>query len=84
MVRKEKVFFKMLKEVRVKNRFENFSYSRRKSNRSVVGGIRAVTLLRHRLYKCMLPGRRVGSSFEYEAKKTTKHRGQFIGKLLQL
>ena len=45
----------MVKKLRVKNRFESFCYSRRESNRTIVGGVRAVTLLRHRLNKRMLP-----------------------------
>ena len=73
MIREEEIFFKMIKEVRVKYRFENFSYNRRESNWSVVG---AVTHLRNRLNKCVLPRKRIGSSFSYEAKKTTKHRCQ--------
>ena len=57
MIRKEEIFIKMMKEVRVKYRFENFRYRRSKGNRSVVGGIRAFTLLRNRMYKCVLPRR---------------------------
>ena len=51
---REEIFFKMIKEVRVKYRFENFSYNQRKVNRSVVGGVGVVTLLRNRLNKCAL------------------------------
>ena len=52
----------MIKEVKVKNRFENFSYNG-ESNRSVVGGGVGTVTLRNRLNKCMLPRKRIGSSF---------------------
>ena len=63
MIGEEEIFFKMIKEVRIKNRFENFIYNGGDSNRSVLGGVGAVTLLRNRLNKCMLPRKRIGSSF---------------------
>ena len=54
---REEIFFKMIKEVRVKNRLKNFSYDGGESNRSVVGGVGAVTLLRNRQNKCVLQKR---------------------------
>ena len=50
---------------------------------SIVGGVGAVTLLRNRLDKCMLPRRRISARNKNEAKKTTKDRCQFISKFLQ-
>ena len=73
----------MFDEVRVKQSFENLSNSRSESNRTIVGGVGAVTLLRNRLNKCMLPRRRISARNKNEAKKTTKNRHQFISKFLQ-
>ena len=72
----------MFDEVGVKC-FENLSNSRSESNRAIVGRVRAVTLLRNRLNKCMLPRRRISAGNKNEAKKMTKTRGQFISKFLQ-
>ena len=52
--------------------FENLSNSRSESYRAIVGGVGAVTLLRNRLNKCMLPRRRISARNKNEAKKTTK------------
>ena len=73
----------MFDEVGVKQRFENLSNSRSESNRAIVGGVGAVTLLRNRLNKCMLPRRRISARNKNEVKKTTKDRRQFISKFLQ-
>ena len=51
----------MFDEVGVKQSFENISNSRSESNRAIVGGVGAVTLLRNRLNKCMLPRRRISA-----------------------
>ena len=73
----------MVDEEGVKQGFKNFSNSRSESNRAIVGGVGAVTLLRNRLNKCMLPRRRISAGNKNEAKKTTKNRRQFIRKFLQ-
>ena len=51
--------------------------------RAIVRGVGAVTLLRNRLNKCMLPRRRISARNKNEAKKMTKDRRQFISKFLQ-
>ena len=63
-------------KVGVKQSFENLGNSRNESNRAIVG---AVTLLRNRLNKCMLP-RSIGAGNKNEVKKMTKNRRQFISK----
>ena len=73
----------MSNEEGVKQSFENLSNSRSESNRAIVGGVGAVTLLRNRLNKCMIPRRRISAGNKNEAKKTTKNRCQFISKFLQ-
>ena len=83
VVCKKIVRFKMFDEVGVKQSFENLSKSRSESNRAIVGGVGAVTLLRNRLNKCMLPRRRISGRNKNEAKKTTTNRRQFISKFLQ-
>ena len=70
----------MFDEVRVKQSFENLSNSLSESNREIVGGVGAVTLLRNRLNKYMLPRRRLSAGNKNEEKKTTKNRRQFISK----
>ena len=75
--------FEMFDEVGVKQSFENFSNSQSESNRVIVGGVGAVTFLRNRLNKCMLPRRRISAGNKNEAKKTTKNRRQFISRFLQ-
>ena len=73
----------------IKQSFENLGNSRSESNRAIVGGVGAVTLLRYRLNKCMLPRRRIiprrriSTGNKDEAKKTTKNRRQFLSKFLQ-
>ena len=59
----------MFDEVGVKQSFENLSNSRSESNRAIVGGVGAVTLLRNRLNKCMLPRRRISARNKNEAKR---------------
>ena len=54
-----------------------------RANRAIVGGVGAVTLLRYRLNKCMLPRRRISAGNKNEAKKMTKNRHQFFSKFLQ-
>ena len=66
----------MFDEVGVEQSFEKLSNSRSESNRAIVGGVGAVTLLRNRLNKCMLPRRRISARNKNEAKKTTKNRRQ--------
>ena len=78
MIGKKIVRFKMFDEVGIKQSFENLGNSRSESNRAIVGGVRAVTLLRYRLNKCMLPRRRISTGNKDEAKKTTKNRRQFL------
>ena len=73
----------MFDEVGVKQSFENLSNSRSESNRAIVGGVGAVTLLRNRLNKCMLPRRRISARNKNETKRMTKNRHQFISKFLQ-
>ena len=51
---KKNVRFEMFDEVGVKQSFENLSNSQSESNRTIVGGVGAVTFLRNRLNKCML------------------------------
>ena len=80
---KKVVKFEMLDEVGVKQSFEILSNSRSESNRAIVGGVGAVTLLRNRLNKCILPRRRISAWNKNEAKKMTKDRRQFISKFLQ-
>ena len=82
LIGKKIVRFEMFDEVGVKQSFENLSNSRSESNRAIVGGVGAVTLLRNRLNKCML-SRRISARNKNEAKKTTKDRRQFISKFLQ-
>ena len=77
------VRFEMFDEVGVKQSFENHSNSRSESNRAIVGRVRALSLLRNRLNRCMLPRRRISTGNKNEAKKTTKNRHQFISKFLQ-
>ena len=74
---KKIVRFEMFDEVGVKQSFKNLSNS--ESNRAIVGGVGAVTLLRYRLNKCMLPRRRI-SAGNKEAKKTTRNRRKFFSK----
>ena len=62
----------MFDEVGVKQSFVNLSNSRSESNRAIVGGVRAVTLLKNRLNKCMLPRRRINAGNKNEAKKDNK------------
>ena len=83
VIGKKIVRFKMFDEVGIKQSFENLGNSRSESNRAIVGGVRAVTLLRYRLNKCMLPRRRISTGNKDEAKKTTKNRRQFLSKFLQ-
>ena len=83
VIGKKIVRFKMFDEVGVKQSFENVGNSRSESNRAIVGGVGAVTLLRNRLNKCMLPRRRISAGNKNEAKKTTKNRRQFLSKFLQ-
>ena len=80
VIGKKIVRFKMFNEVGVKQSFENLGNSRGESNRAIVG---AVTLLRYRLNKCMLPRRRISVGNKNEAKKMTKNRRQFLSKFLQ-
>ena len=68
--------FKMFKKMGIENRFEDFSNSRSKGNRTIVGGIRAVTFLWSRMNQRVLPRFRVYTGFENEAKKATKHWSQ--------
>ena len=65
--------FKMLKNMVIENRFEDFSDSRSKSNRTIIGGIRAVTFLWSRMNQRVLSRSRVYTGFETEVKKMTKH-----------
>ena len=83
VIGKKIVRFKMFDEVGIKQSFENLGNSRSESNRAIVGGVVAVTFLRYRLNKCMLPRRRICAGNENEAKKTTKYRRQFLSKFLQ-
>ena len=64
----------MFDEVGVKQSFENLSNSRSESNRAIVGGDGAVTLLRNKLNNCMISRRRIGAGNKNEEKKTTKNR----------
>ena len=77
------VRFEMFYEVGVKQSFENLSNSQSESNRVIIGGVGAITLLRNRLNKSMLPRSRISEGIKNEARKTTKDRHQFISKLLQ-
>ena len=52
--------------------FENLNNNRSESNRAIVGEVGAVTLLRNRLNKCMLPRRRISAGNKNEAKKKKK------------
>ena len=83
VIRKKIVRFEMFDEVGVKQSFENLDNSRSESNRAIVGGVRAVTLFRYRLNKCMLLRRRISAGNKNEAKKTTKNRRKFLSKFLQ-
>lgn len=83
MIGKKMVKFKMFHEMSIENRFENFRDSRSQSNRTIVGGIRVVTLLMNRLNKWVFPRSRIRFGFEDKAKETTKDRGQFISKFLE-
>ena len=76
VIGKKIVRFEMFDEVGVKQSFEYLSNSRSESNRVIVGGVGAVTLLRYRLNKCMLPRKRISAGNKNEAKKTTKNRRQ--------
>ena len=83
--------FKMFKKMRIENRFEDFSNSRSKGNRTIVGGIRAVTFLWSRMNQRVLPRFRVKTGFECEAKKATKYWSnltanslRYIGKISSL
>ena len=69
VIGKKIVRFKMFDEVGVKQSFENLSNSRSESNRAIVGGIGAVTLLRNRLNKCLIPKRRITAGNKNEAKR---------------
>ena len=69
VIGKKIVRFKMFDEVGIKQSFENLGNSRSESNRAIVGGVRAVTLLRYRLNKCMLPRRRISTGNKDEAKR---------------
>ena len=82
VIGKKIVRFKMFDEVGIKQSFENLGNSRSESNRAIVGGVRAVTLLRYRLNKFMLPRRRISTGNKDVAKKTTKNRRQFLSKFL--
>ena len=82
MIGKKIVRFEMFDEVGVKQSFENLSNSQSESNRTIVGGVGAVTLLGYKLNKCMLPRRRISAGNKNEAKKTTKNRRQFLSKFL--
>ena len=75
VIGKKIVRFKMFDEVGIKQSFENLGNSRSESNRAIVGGVRAVTLLRYRLNKGMLPRRRISTGNKNEAKKTKKRTG---------
>ena len=83
VVGKKIIRFEMFGEVGVKQSFEKLSNSRSESNRAIVRGVGAVTFLRYRLNKCMLPRRRIIAGNKNEAKKTTKNRCQFFSKFLQ-
>ena len=83
MIGKKVVRFEMFDEVGIKQSFKNLSNSRSESYRAIVGGVGAVTLLRNRLNKCMLPRRRISAGNKNEAKKTTKNRRQLLSKFLQ-
>ena len=83
MICKKIVRFGMFDEVGVRQCFENLSNSLSESNRAIVGGAGAGTLLRNRLNKCMLPRRRIIVGIKNEVKKTTEDRHQFISKLPQ-
>ena len=83
VIGKKIVRLDMLDEVGVKQSFENLSNSRSESNRAIVGGVGAVTLLRNRLKKCMLPRRWRSAGNMNGVKKTTKNMHQFISKFLQ-
>ena len=83
VIGKKIVRFEMFDEVGIKQSFENLGNSQSESNRAIVGGVRAVTLLRYRLNKCILPRRRISTGNKNEAKKTTKNRRQFLSKFLQ-
>ena len=63
------------------NSFRNLSNNRSESNRAIVGGVGAVTRLRNRLKKCILPRRRIHAGNKNEAKKTIKNRSHFISKI---
>ena len=73
----------MSDEVGVKQSFEYLSNSRSESNRAIVGGVGAVTFLRNRVNKCMLPRRRISAGNMNEGNEMTKNRRQFISKFLQ-
>ena len=62
----------MFDEVGVKQSFENLRNSQSKSNRAIVGGVGAVTLLRNRLNKFMLPRRRINAGNKNEVEKDDK------------
>ena len=83
VIGKKIVRFEMFDEVGVKQSFENLSNSQSESNRLIVGGVGAVTLLRYRLNKCILPRRRICAGNKNEVKKMTKNRRQFFSKILQ-
>ena len=61
--------FKMFKKMGIENRFEDFSNSRSKGNRTIVGGIRAVTFLWSRMNQRVLPRFRVYTGFDNEVKR---------------
>ena len=69
VIRKKIVRFKMFDEVGVKQSFEKLSNSRSESNRTIVRGVGAVTLLRYRLNKCMLPRRRIKAEIRMRSKR---------------
>ena len=83
MIRKKIVRFEMFDEVGVKQSFKNLSNSRSERNRAIVGGVGAITFLRYKLNKCMLPRRRISAGIKNEAKKTIKNKCQFLSKFLQ-
>ena len=69
MIRKKTVRFETFDEVGVKQSFENLSNSQSESNRAIVGGVGAVTLLRNRLNKCMLLRRRISAGIRMRQKR---------------
>ena len=58
-IRKRGEEFKVFEEMRIEERFEDFSNSGSQSNWAIVSRIRTVTLLRYRLNKRILPRSRI-------------------------